>query len=183
MDRPMPILVAMIASAALVVAGCGDDDGGGSDSGSSASGDAGSVTVTTSSLGKPQFVKQANGACRRERLKLPSRIVAFENRSGSGDVTEKYTGMVKAALLPTIEGEVAKVSELGAPAGDEESVEAMLSAQVEAVEEAKQLSEIEFPDGLQKYFAEPRRLMEDYGLSECSINFTLSPANAAAAEG
>lgn len=174
MDR-LTMLAAATAIAAIVAVGCGDDSDGSS----------GSVTVTTSSLGKAEFVKQANRACLSERSKLPSRVLKYEEQADvvGDDIAKRYTGIVKVALLPTVEDEIEKVRALGAPAGDEESVESMLSAQLQAVEEAKQVKQVEFPDGLQKYFAEPRSLLEDYGLSECSINFTLSPANAAAAEG
>ena len=72
-------------------------------------------------------------------------------------------------LLPTVEKEVGELHDLGAPSGDEDTVEAMLVAMQQGVEadEKKQIPSLEsFGQGFHK----SDKLLHAYGLEACAFD-------------
>ncbi len=72
--------------------------------------------------------------------------------------------------MPVVEERIAAIRKLGAPAGDEEEVAAMLTGQEEGIEEVKRLKTFVEGDDLRKYFAQSTKTFEDYGLAACSYD-------------
>lgn len=110
-----------IAAAATVAttAGCGDDDSSSS-----------TVTVTTSSLSKPEFIQKATAACERESRGLVKKANTYMEEHQADGLPQSVleAEAVKTVLLPVVEAKIAAVQKLGAPAGDEEKIEAILTA-------------------------------------------------------
>jgi hypothetical protein len=158
------LLLAAIAIAAMV-AGCG----GSGDSAGSGSG----ATVTTSSLSKGEFVAQASKACQRLRKNLLGRVLAYTQQHESKDPsraeeTALFAGMTKVVLLPTIRKELVALRRLGAPAGEEGEVEALIASEQNAVDSIAKLKHIVSRFEIERYFVESAKLFREYGLAGCA---------------
>jgi hypothetical protein len=117
------LLAAMLA--ALLVAGCG-----GSDSSTT-------VTVQTGSLSKTEFVEKADAICKAARTeflaKYESLLQQHKSELFAKDATkEKQEAVigevVDSVLTPNMEGQIAKISKLGAPQSYAPEVTAFLEA-------------------------------------------------------
>ena len=163
MTRLTSLLTVAIAAAAIA-AGCGDDE--------ESSGSGASVSVTTSSLSAEEYAKKADELCQREREKIPTRVEAYQrrNKPAKGKPADVvYAETIQAALVPYLEEELEKLRALGAPEGDEETVEAILTAQQEAIDEVTVLKTLSNQEGaLESHFSEANELMRDYGIEECT---------------
>lgn len=184
-SRSICLLVGLLL-AVVLIAGCGGSGGdggstsaeGGSGSASSegsaegSGGEGGSGTeVTTSSLSKAQFVKQGNLACSREKEELTKRVAGYP---GAGNTEGKskeeiYAEEVRALLIPTFEGEIQRLQELGAPAGEQQQIEALLAAKQKATEEVAAQKSLGSIYDVARYFATSNQLMIGYGLNICTI--------------
>jgi hypothetical protein len=165
LKRFAALLVASLAIAATIGAGCGEDDD------SSASGGV-TVAVTTSDLSKAEFAKEASDICSRERRDIPTQIATYQEKNPPGDKSPEVVQAegVEAVILPVLEKEIAQVRKLGAPSGDEEQVEAILSGQQKAIDEVAALKEIEpVEDSWERYFDETNKLMVDFGIGDCAV--------------
>jgi hypothetical protein len=162
----MSILVAAAIAVALIVVGCGGDDD--SDTGS-AKAETGEVAVTTSSLSKPAFIKEASAICAREGKGTIRQASVYLSKHGSDGLPEGvlFANMVKKVMLPSIQAQIDEISKLGAPAGDEEQVEALLTAQQQAVDEVEQLKSVKSIEAVEQYFKKASPKYYDYGFSAC----------------
>jgi hypothetical protein len=160
------VLVFVVAIAALVGGGCGDDD----ESSSAANDQSDGASVTTSSLDKAAFIKQASAACAKERKSLVNEATAYLEKPAVKKQPEgtAVANMARAVMVPTIEAEIAAVTKLGAPAGDEEQVEAMLAAQQVGVEEVKGLKQAKSLEDIEAHFRDATKLYEAYGFEACT---------------
>lgn len=165
--RLMGLLVAAISIAAIM-AGCGGDD----DSGSAASAAGGGETVTTSSLSKAEYVKRASALCRPKKEGVFKKTVAYLERGRSEGRPEPVVlaEAAKAVLLPVVEARIAIVRKLGAPAGDEDEIEAMLVAQQEGVEKVRRLETFAPGEDLRKFFSKATKTFKAYKFRGCSYN-------------
>ncbi|HEX3239431.1 MAG TPA: hypothetical protein VHR18_04770 [Solirubrobacterales bacterium] len=148
----MAIAIGAVALAALV-AGCGGGD----------SSDSSSATLT-----KPEFIKQADAICVKGNEAIEDEVEAFaeDNNVDTEDPTkEQQEEVIADVVAPGTRTQVEEISELGAPSGDEETIEAM----VEAVESAS--TELEDDPGLLLEEKNPleagSKLAREYGLTEC----------------
>jgi len=153
------ILAATLTAAlfAAVIAGCG----GGDDSGSTG----GDETVVV--LTKAEFIKQGDAICADadEQSEKEAEEFAEENdfelEEPSKDELEQA---ISAVLVPSLSQQAEELAALGAPAGDEEQVEAIITSLEEAVAEIEDDPSVVF-DG--EALKEPGRLAEDYGFKVC----------------
>lgn len=161
--RLMSLLAAAVAIVAIGV-GCGGSDD--PNSGSEAT-----ETIATSSLSKAAFIKQAREACLREGKGLIGEATAYRREHESEDLPEgvQLANMVKAVILPTVEAQIAAVRELGAPAGDEKEIEALLAAQQAAVDTVRELKSAESLEVVESRFAGAAKKLEAYGFTGCAI--------------
>lgn len=95
---------------------------------------------------------------------LASAYVAKQTAEGQPR-PEAIAEMGKAVMAPTIEREIAAIRRLGAPAGDEEEIEAILETEEE---EIKQLTEAKTVFQLVKRFSESSDMFKEYGFSACT---------------
>jgi hypothetical protein len=150
-------LLAAVAAIALV-AGCG----GGDDSTDS--------TESTSSLTKAQFLKQGNAICEKGNDEVEEGVVDFleeNNLSGSKAPTKaQLTQAAEEILIPSVSKQLDELRDLGAPSGEEEEVDKILSAAEKALEEGE-----EDPASLAAEstgpFVEVNKMATDYGLVRC----------------
>jgi hypothetical protein len=158
-------LLAAVFVIVVTVVGCGDD------SGSAASGDG---TLTTSSLSKTQFVKQANAACHDEKAGYSGKIEASLRKVRSEGLSEHDAAIrtVQTVLLPIAEAQIAAIREMGVPAGDKEEVEAALNAQQKAVDGFNATEPEEVGENPASYFVDATKELQDYGLTACVISLS-----------
>jgi predicted outer membrane protein len=151
------VLAGGLAVLALAIAGCGGDD---------------DDEAAASPITKAEFIKQADAACKKGEQQTQVAFGAFvAERRQEGEASlkpnqETYSELVDAALVPQVEQEVAELRELGAPAGDEEQVDAFVDAREEAIELAEANPSASVTDG-SKIFGKSDTLAAEYGLKIC----------------
>lgn len=145
-------------------------DGGqpaaGATDGSSSNG----AQIRTSALAKDEFLERAEAACNRAKGGLLQKSGQYmEKHSSAGKPEAEVTaGMIQAVLLPSIEKEIAAIRRLGAPEGDEETIEAALVAEEEAIEKVRRLDSVRSNEDFEKPFADSSRQLRDYGFESCT---------------
>lgn len=157
-------LLAIGLIAGVMVAGCGDDD-------STEASDSSTVTVATASITRPEFTNSANAICSKARGEIASKVIAAEGQGGGGNqsAAAAYTNTAKVALLPTFQSEVDQIAKLGAPEAEKESVEAMLTAEQEALDRLKADESIASINEIAKEFTETNKLMKNFDLTSCLV--------------
>lgn len=151
MSKRLIVLLAGVLSLGLLVAGCG----GGSDE---------------EGLTKAEFIKQADAICEQanEALEGETKDYAEENgipidREPSDEVKEE---LVVEVIVPNVEGQAEEISALGAPSGDEETIDELVEGiETAAGETADDPSTV--IEGDEAAFAEVNKLASDYGLKVC----------------
>jgi D-xylose transport system substrate-binding protein len=123
-------------------------------------------------LAKGEFVREAKAICRRSRETIVKggleklRAALREGRSKQKAELDE----VKELLVPTLEKEIGEIRKLGAPAGDEKQVGAVLTAIQAVTEEAKHDPE-SFVQASGEYtfghYREAAKLAARYGLAGC----------------
>jgi hypothetical protein len=121
-------------------------------------------------VGKAAVIKNADVACRQTRAGLIGEQEAYLATHNSEELPqgELVANMTKTVLLPKIEAEIEKIRKLGAPAGDEKQVEAILLAQLAGVDEVAGLRALETNEALEAPFAEANKMRKGYGFRVCS---------------
>jgi hypothetical protein len=157
MGRGVIALAAVAAT--LVVAGCGG--GGGGD-----------PTVTTGSLSKEAFVKKADAICTKGNARLQKGFALYLRKNKKSIIALRhpskadYDGLIGGVLVPNLEREIKEIRALGAPAGDEERIEAIFTAWEEGIEVAEN-----DPNAVrhssEAIFGIGSRLAKEYGLEVC----------------
>ena len=132
----------------------------------------GGDSSTSNTLTKAEFIKQADAMCRQaENQKNKDVEAAFDNPKKSGISQEGAKGddeLVNEVALPPLRKMTEELSELGAPEGQEETVEAMIAAMEAEIEKigANPEKAIRGEVGL---FEEADRLAKKLGLETCSL--------------
>jgi hypothetical protein len=143
--------------------------GGGESTGTASAGGNKETTAHSSSLSKAEFVKQANAICTREKTKGLEAMGAYAKQhrgAATGQAKIELIGeAIQKVFLPSVQSQVNQIRALGAPAGDEQEVEALLDSLEEAVEKASQGTASSARFG--QAFASSGKLAREYGLSDC----------------
>jgi len=74
----------------------------------------------------------------------------------------------RRVLVPSVETEMEVIRRLGAPAGDEEKIEAIFAAEERAVAGVKSLKEAHEPFQVIHPFFPLGKMLEAYGITECA---------------
>jgi hypothetical protein len=141
-----------ILAAALIFAGCG-----GSDDSSS-----------TNSISKEQFITKADAICKKGTKRLQAAIFAAlkDPRNLTKVSNAEQIKIVKTAMVPNVSREVKELRALGIPDGDEEKVDAMITALEEGVEIAEQDPQV-VTKSSDAVFGISSRIATEYGLEAC----------------
>jgi len=167
--RFLLVLLLVAALACLALGGCG---GGGEASGGDSTASGGQAeTIETSSLDKAEFIKQADEICAEEAelfLKsITDYMVNHPPQSGESEQEVAADG-VRQTLLPKFQNQIDRVRELGAPAGEEKEVEAILAAMQHAVDSLAKRKEVALATDIDQEFRPAGRLAIRYGLEHCA---------------
>jgi hypothetical protein len=146
MLKPASICLLATLLLALFVSGCG---GGGDDKQASAA----------TSLSKAEFVKQGNAICKKASKERVAKFEAHTGDISTEEIVLKYT-------LPSMQEIGEQLGELGAPKGDEEKIEAIVTGIDEGVEKSEEEIEKD-PEGFDIYVAPAEKQAVAYGLKEC----------------
>ncbi len=147
---PTTLIVAVIA-AALFAAGCG----GGDDS-------------SASSVSKEEFIAKADAVCKKGTERMQTKIfAALKNPRNLTKVSKaEQEKIVTTVMVPSVSREVKELRALGIPDGDEEKVDAMITALEEGIETAERS-----PQAVTKssdvVFGIASRIGGEYGLAVC----------------
>jgi hypothetical protein len=131
-----------------IAAGCGDDDDDGG--------------IATSELSKPEWLVEANAACKRadKVMNQEGRLLFSEGEPSEQEMKDFAIEVVVPAFRQTVED----IRALGAPAGDEEQVEAILASAEEGTGRLEQDPLSVFEDDEP---SETDRLAAAYGITAC----------------
>ncbi len=140
MLKSVSICLFIAISAALFVTGCG---GGGSDD---------------PQISKAEFIKQGNAICTKAREKRTADFGA-EPTLTTEEIVTKLT-------LPSIREIAGQLDELGAPAGDEAKVDAIVTGIEKGVDKSERLIK-KYPEGFEVFVASAEKLALEYGLKDC----------------
>jgi hypothetical protein len=162
------MMLALVGVIAVFSIGCG---GGDSDaSGAGADSGAPDGQIATSSLGKAQFVAKINAFCKARHQQVVREVTDFSlsyaQRNPDADVGDAYPGGIRL-LLAQIQDQVDAVRDLGAPAGDESKVEAILVAMEDGIEATEKKQPIENATQVFLAFKPSTDLLNAYGLDAC----------------
>lgn len=159
----MIIRYGMLLACALAVvalsAGCG-----------SSSGSSGSENqVTISSVSKEQFKSKAETVCESGSKQIELDYAAFIKEQGNVQNPSKavFEELVAAVVTPNVEREIKEISEIGAPNGDVDKVQAIVDTRQEsiALAEADPEAVVQNP---KKIFAKASKTASEYGLPACA---------------
>jgi hypothetical protein len=118
-----------------------------------------------SNLTKTQFIKQGEKICQDAESEQIERFAKYRKAHPDGEELD----LVSPVLLPALEKEVRMLRALGAPSGDEETVEALLRGLEGAIEKARKDPETLLV-GESDPFDEPNALAKEYGFKTCAKN-------------
>ncbi|HEU4463221.1 MAG TPA: hypothetical protein VFR75_11575 [Solirubrobacterales bacterium] len=137
----------------LAASGCGEDDG---------------AAETAAALSKAEFTEQANAICAKanQEITKTSEQFAKENLSEEERPTTAQISELAKLALPTINRQLEELRALGAPAGDEQEVDAIFAAAEEALAEGEQ-EPIAIYGANGGAFEKANQLATAYGLDKC----------------
>ncbi len=154
-------IAALAVAGALVVGGCGGGDDG--------------EEITTSSLSRAEFIAKADAICDKGQRQVERNFGDYAKKTDLQitQITKKPTKeqvneLVGTVLIPAIEQEITQIRALGAPAGDEDKIEAMLEAMEDGIETAKDLPQTVL-EQTGVAFGISSRLAKEYGLTTCGL--------------
>jgi len=157
--RGTTLLVATVAALALG-AGCGSSGGD-------------EVTVKTGSLSKAAFIAKADAICKAARAEFLAKFEGFAKAHELGNSKKEdqtFDELLDSLVGPNIEGEIVKISALGAPEEYAPEVETFLRALQErldkASEEPTNLSATPYP------FKEAEDVARKAGMNGCAESFS-----------
>jgi hypothetical protein len=145
------IALLLAALALVVVAGCGSDDDEG-----------GEETLT-----KVEFIKQGDQICEKteEQSETEAEEFAEENGFNLENASEaELEEAVAEVLVPTLNQQIDEIGALGAPEGDEETIEEIIVALEDGSAEVEDDPSVVFEG---KPLKEASQLAKDYGFEAC----------------
>jgi hypothetical protein len=157
MRRPLAAsLIALIL--ALAVTACGEKD------------ESAATSTTTTSLTKEQWLREADKICKQsdDKIERASNQFFADARAGKEPPPSEVAKFGKQTVFPTIQDEIDRIRSLGAPAGDEGQVNAILDATQEGLDKLEQDPEQLAKGGTASAFEQAKKLAGDYGLDECA---------------
>jgi hypothetical protein len=136
----------------LLVAGCGGDD-------DSSSGP---------TISKAVFIKKADAVCAGGNKRLEVSFAHFleKNKNIKHPSKADFEELVGEAVVPNLRREIKEIRALGAPDGDEDKVDGILTALEEGLETAESNPQLAAKSS-EAVFGISSRLAKEYGLKVC----------------
>ncbi|MGZ8679150.1 MAG: hypothetical protein ACXW0P_11750 [Solirubrobacterales bacterium] len=157
----MAIALVLAAAAVSLAAGCGGDSG----DDEAAAGSTGGQLVRTpgSGISKSQFISEADEICREGNQAINQAVGELPKGAGP----DQYEAVATDTLASEAQAIIDGIEALGAPAGDEDEVDAILASAQEATDaiadDPSVMSDLSAPDP----YEETNRLSKEYGLTNC----------------
>jgi len=146
------IAVAVCAAAAVAAVGCGSDR-------SSSSEDAPTKVV---------FVKEADKLCQKADARQLAGLKLYSEKHQPKGSTQAWEEQLAVAVgLPPLEIEARELAGLTPPSGDEDEIDAIVTAIEEAVEDTKDEPAGALKQPGKNSFAAAEKMARDYGLKVC----------------
>jgi hypothetical protein len=145
----------MLSALTLALGGCGGSGAG---------------AESTSALTKAEFLKKGNAICARGGEEINKAYERFSREHVAGGRTPSEALLDKAAaeiVLPVRKREVRLLRALGAPSGQEEHIDAMLTAWEEGIERGEEVPNSLRKAGPEYAFYKSYSMGIDYGLTKC----------------
>jgi hypothetical protein len=149
--------VAVALAVALIVAGCGSSGG----------------ELSTSSISKAAFIKKLDAVCAKGNEQVEDNFAIYAKKTNftpakiNENVSEAEAAEIaKTVLLPAVRSEVAEIRDLAVPSGDQDRIEAMLSAIEEGIETTENIPKVVLKE-TSVGFGTATRLAKEYGLQVC----------------
>ncbi|MDX6622181.1 MAG: hypothetical protein QOE75_113 [Solirubrobacterales bacterium] len=151
-----------LSAIVVLLVGCGGDGGGDPTADSSLS------DTEAPALSKAEFIERGDEICKRTDRRQAARYKVYRAENGEDTSKQGQEALVTEIGLPTIREEIEELRALGAPAGDEQAVEAILDAAEAAADEAEA-----DPGSVLETSASPfdevDAMAEAYGFKACGI--------------
>ncbi|HUC07461.1 MAG TPA: hypothetical protein VMR96_05170 [Solirubrobacterales bacterium] len=150
MGRGSIALVVAAVAAALLIAGCGDD------------------SSSADSISKEEFIVKADAVCKKgtERMQAAIAKVLKDQLNITKVSKDDQEEIVTKVMVPSVSREVKELRALGIPDGDDERVDAMITALEEGVETAERDPEV-VTKSSDAIFGIASRIGGEYGLAVC----------------
>jgi hypothetical protein len=146
-----------ILTVGLIAAGCGSSNS--------------SSTTSTTALTKAEFLKQGNAICKKGNQqinKVGHQTFSKKKYPNGPPPKSALTKFTTDTAIPTIQTEIDGVKALGAPAGDEAQVKAIVDSAQSALDKAKADPTVLFQNNPKNDpFAKSNQLANSYGLTAC----------------
>lgn len=123
--------------------------------------------TTTTALSKAAFLKQGNAICRKGNEEIGKAAEKEFPQSGGKPSNKKLEQFASDTIIPNIEGQVQQISELPAPEGDGEQVDAIVEEAEASLETVKEDPSLMIKDS-EDPFAKTNELANAYGLTVCA---------------
>jgi len=138
------MMLALLATVALVGAGCGGDD------------------EEAEALTKAEFIEQGNAICAEGNKEIEAAAQEFPDEPSESEVET----FASDTLVPNIQEQIDGLRDLGPPEGDEDTVEEITSSAQEALDQVDEDPQLLLSSD--DPFNEANDLAEEYGLEECA---------------
>lgn len=160
MNNTKIFVATLVAGIALFAAGCGGGDDSTTDSG--ASGASGASGVSGAAPDKAAFIKQADAICSAgdDKIEAAQKSLGLSGQPSTAEAAKFATD----TIVPTIQDELDQLSDLTPPEGDEEQVDAVISAAQDGLD-AVEKDPASIIDG--KQFTDANKLADAYGFQSC----------------
>ncbi len=153
MRKLLTVIALSTALLAVLLAGCGGGD---------------DEETTTEALNKAEFIVQGDEICTEADKEIEAGANAFaeENEIDTANPTDKQSEeVVLEVFVPSVREQAEAIDELGAPAGDEAEVEAIVASLEAASDELEDDPSLLF--GSDNPMAEASELAVDFGFTVC----------------
>ena len=155
MSKRLLALAVGVLALGLVAAGCGSSD------------DSTDTVEETVTLTKAEFIKQGDQICKQAEEDSETEAEEFAEENGftlENASEEQLEEAVAEVLIPALNRQAEEIDALGAPEGDEEQVEEILTALEDASAEVEDDPSIAFEGEALK---EASQLAKAYGFKTC----------------
>ncbi len=165
MRNRIALIAGLVCAAfALAVAGCGGGDDSSSTTTASSTA-AGATAASGTPLSKEEFIQQADAICKAGNQ--ATNQAANDLFTGGQPTQEQVNQFATDTLVPAIQGEIDQIGALTPPAGDEDEVQAILTAVSGALDKVKADPTSLFASADEGPFKEADQLAKAYGLTVC----------------
>jgi len=121
---------------------------------------------SSESISKAEFLKQGNQICENGDKQIREEAEKQFPESGGRPSNKELEEFASDTVVPNIQSQLDEIEALGSPSGDEEKVEAILSAARSALDKGKQ-DPSKLIEGDAGPFERANELANSYGLTAC----------------